>query len=98
MPNIQSWYAMVLEVLEVGEEMCLGLIRASGGRGGVVELVEGTISSLDALAYARVLIELGRQLEAEEVVRAVIGAELDIPTPLGSQFGGNSPQGGQILA
>lgn len=76
MSGFQGWFRTLFELLDVGEELCLGLIRTYGGRGGTVELIEGEASSLDALAYARVLLELGRPVEAEEVLLAVLGAEL----------------------
>lgn len=103
MRHVQSWFTMVVEVLESGEEAALGLIRAAAprarGGAGVVELIEGPTSSLDALAYAQVLIELGRRWEAEEIVRAVICAEHGAPVPLGSQqLRGDVPQGAQIVA
>lgn len=82
--DFQAWYSLVLEVLEGREERALALIRAvapSGASGGLVELMEGPTTGLDALAYARVLLELGRRVEAEEVVLAVIRAEWAIPAP-----------------
>lgn len=78
MPGFQGWFRTLFELLDVGEELCLHLIRTYGGRGGTVELVEGEATSLDALTYARVLLELGRPVEAEEVLRAVLGAELGV--------------------
>lgn len=80
----------VLEVLGgYGEDGCLAWLEAIGGRGGtgVVELVEGELTAEEALAYAAVLLELGRSVEAAEVVAAAVLAvtghdPLEVEVPL----------------
>lgn len=69
-----GWFQLLWDVLQTDEDACLALLRSSGGREGPVELVEGTTSAREALAYARALHELGRTDEARDVFAAVVDA------------------------
>jgi hypothetical protein len=69
-----SWFQTLWDVLQDDDEACLGLIRSAGGHDSAVELVEGTTSAGDALAYARTLAELGHGQEAWEIFNAVVRA------------------------
>jgi hypothetical protein len=63
------------EVLQAeGDEACLALVRAHGGARGMVELVEGPLPADEAVAFAHGLAELGREIEAREILAAVCTA------------------------
>lgn len=92
----ELWFQTVWDVLQADEDACLGLIGASGGATGcAVALVEGEVDASDALAYSRTLAELGRTVEAREVLSAVLraafaawpqgGQRLPAPLTLGDQ-------------
>ena len=67
------WLDTVVDVLiSTDEETALELIRASSPRLGPVELLTDRLSPVEALAYAKVLYELGQDGSAEEVVGAVL--------------------------
>ncbi len=71
--DIHLWFRTLWDVLQVDEEACLTLIEAvAGSREIVVSLVGGELNALDALSYARTLVDLGRLQEAEEVFRLVL--------------------------
>jgi hypothetical protein len=73
-----AWRGTALSVLEANdEEACLSFIRAgSSGGPGRVKLIEGELTAIEALQYARVLLELDREAEAREIVDAVIASEI----------------------
>ena len=72
-----SWFQTVFDVLQTDDEACWGLIRAVGGRAsGVVALVAGDASPMDALASARTLCELGLVTEARDVLAEVVRVAL----------------------
>jgi len=67
------WFQTLWDVMQVDHEACMDLIRAAvGSRELVVSLIGGELSALDALAYARTLVDLGRMQEAEEVFHLVL--------------------------
>ncbi len=80
--DFDLFFQTVWDVLQADDEACFNVIRSAGGRGAIVELGEGDLSSTDALAYARTLCDLGRLTEAREILWAV----------LRTAFGALSPQ------
>ena len=68
------------ETLHTDDDACASLL-APWGLGARVGLVEGDLSVREALTYARVLTELGRDVEAREVFEAVVAAVLHLPQP-----------------
>jgi len=77
--DFQLWFQTLWDVMQVDEEACLDLIRAVvGSRDMVVSLIGADLSALDALAYARTLIDLGRLQEAEEVFQLVVQVALGL--------------------
>ncbi len=73
------WLQAVWDVLQADDEACLGMIRSAGGRSGAVALVDGDIDTSDALAYARTLCDLGRRVEARDVLMQVLQAAFGMP-------------------
>lgn len=75
--DINLWFQTLWDVMQVDEEACLALIRTvAGSKEMVVHLIGADLSALDALLYARTLIDLGRLQEAEEVFRLVLQVAL----------------------
>ena len=74
--GFEAWLDTVVERLWDDEEAALAWIRVLGRGPGTVRLVEGELDTLEALAYARMLLEMGRSDEAVEVLAAVIDAEV----------------------
>jgi hypothetical protein len=66
------------ELLPVDEEACVALLHPWGLAAKVV-LVEGELSVREALTYARVLMELGREEEAYGVFEAVVSTLMQAP-------------------
>jgi hypothetical protein len=65
--------------LPVDEDACVALLQP-WGLAAHVSLVEGDVSVREALTYARVLLEIGRDEEAWEVFEAVLAALMHVPT------------------
>ena len=85
MQSLNEWFGVLWELLlDCREELCYQLIcqtRPHSSRAEVV-LVEGNVTTEEAVNYARVLIELGRDMCAEEVLRTAAFGGLvhkDIP-------------------
>ena len=71
--DVHLWFQTLWDVLQVDPEACLHLIRTvAGSRELVISLIGVELSALDALAYARTLVDLGRLQEAEEVFQLVL--------------------------
>ncbi|MBX2798787.1 MAG: hypothetical protein KTR31_14000 [Myxococcales bacterium] len=72
--DFDLWFQTIWDVLQADDEACMDLIRSAGGRAhqAMVSLVEGELSTTDALAYARTLCDLGRMTEAREVLWEVV--------------------------
>jgi len=70
--DFEHWSQSVFDVLQGDDEACLGMIRSAGGRAGNVALVEGDLETSEALAYARTLCDLGRLLDARDVLVHVL--------------------------
>jgi len=66
------------ELLPVDEEACVALLTPWGLSAKVV-LVEGELSVREALTYARVLVEIGRDEEAYGVFDAVLSSLMQVP-------------------
>jgi hypothetical protein len=95
MQTYASYFGAVIDVLCQGDEAAA--MQLVGSTGSLVRLVEDDLTVAEALSYAAVLIELGRDVEAEEVVAAIVGTRL-AHTPLGDQRRVlQTPQGGQGL-
>ena len=77
--NYELWFQAIWDVLQADEEACLGMIRSAGGRFGAVALVEGDVDTPDALAYARTLCDLGRMVEARDVLLQVLRTAFGMP-------------------
>ena len=76
MQDYNGWFRSVMELVEIDVDDALALIRASAAPGAaVVRLAEGELDAPDALAYARLLLELGQPEMAEGLVHDVIAAE-----------------------
>ena len=78
MQTYAGWIECVIQVLETGDEdACLAVIHCVGSRGtATVHLIEGDLTPREALSYARVMMELGNDGLAQEVVQAVVQAQL----------------------
>ena len=77
MQNFNMWFRSVMDLVAADEEEALALIqRFASSPGGAVVLPEGELTALEALCYARTLLELGHDIAAEEVVHEVIATEL----------------------
>ncbi|MEN0060883.1 MAG: hypothetical protein AAGA48_01975 [Myxococcota bacterium] len=71
--DVNLWFQTLWDVMQVDEEACLNLIRSvAPSRDLVVNLIEGDLSALEALAYARTLVDLGRLQEAQEIFQLVL--------------------------
>ncbi|MEM6929212.1 MAG: hypothetical protein AAF602_19895 [Myxococcota bacterium] len=71
--DVNHWFRTLWDVMQVDEVACLNLIQTvTGSREMVISLIGADLSALDALAYARTLIDLGRLQEAEEVFQLVL--------------------------
>ena len=81
--DLDLFFQTVWDVLQVDEEACLNVICSTGGwaREAMVSLVEGDLSTTDALAYARTLCDLGRLAEAREVLWAVLRTSFGLLKP-----------------
>ena len=78
---VSTAFHVVADVLWREDEVsCLSLIRALGGAvTRPIELLEGTLSVGEALAYARVLWEIGQADRAMELMREVWRVAFDRP-------------------
>lgn len=88
----------LLDVLMNDEVACLAACRAQGGGQGMVPLIEGLVTPLEALDYARVLAELGHVAPAREIVGMVAGgmaAGCILPNPAVNNRPQSMPQGAQ---
>lgn len=74
MQDYNGWFRSVMELVEIDVDDALALIRASAAP-ATVRLAEGDLDPEDALAYARLLLELGQPEMAEGLVYDVIAAE-----------------------
>lgn len=74
--DFELWFQTLWEVLQADEEACVSLMRSAGGRvqQAVVSLVEGELSAVDAVNYARTLAELGLNQESREVLWQALSA------------------------
>lgn len=74
--DFDVWFQTLWEVLQVDEDACISLIRRAGGhlQQAMVNLVEGDVSALDAVNYARTLAELGLTAEGREVLWQALSA------------------------
>lgn len=76
MQDYNGWFRSVMELVEIDVDDALALIRASAIPGAaVIRLAEGDLDAEEALAYARLLLELGQADMAEGLVQDVIAAE-----------------------
>ena len=74
MQGLNDWFGVLWGLLvDSREEACFELIchTRPAARTTSVKLFEGQLLGHEAVSYARVLLELGRDLCAEEVLRAV---------------------------
>ena len=77
MQDFLGFFRALYELLEVGEDLtCASVLGALGGAGdAVVSLFEGDLTVEQALGYCVVLIELGQDVRAGELmVEAVVAA------------------------
>lgn len=76
MQDYAGWFRSVMELVEIDVDDALALIRSSAVPGsGLIRLAEGDLDAEEALAYARLLLELGQPDMAEGLVQDVIAAE-----------------------
>ena len=79
MQDYAGWFRSVMELVEIDVDDALALIRSSSVPGqAVIRLAEGDLDAEDALAYARLLLELGQTEMAEGLVHDVIAAEHEL--------------------
>jgi len=88
----------LLGVLDHDEEACLALLASQGiDTDASVDLIADELTGYEALCYAKTLLEIGRDVEAEEVLLAVIAAGW-VDRPQGSQKRAlDVPQGSQFI-
>ena len=82
---LDNWFRIVIQVLRYfGEDTAMTLIRLGNPSAHVdqVELIEGPLSGMEALTYAAVLFELGRDQLAEEVVFAAMYGSMTVMGPV----------------
>jgi len=86
----------LIDVLDSDEESCMALLTAHGvDPNAPVDLIVDVLTSYEALCYAKTLLEIGRDVEAQEVIFAVVAAG-HVDVPQGSQLPvGDIPQGSQ---
>ena len=81
MQSLNEWFGVLWELLlDCKEDLCFQLIRTTRPRSekSMVELFEGSVTTEEAVIYARVLVDMGRELCAEEVLRlAAFGGVVD---------------------
>ncbi|MBW1877816.1 MAG: hypothetical protein JRJ84_05600 [Deltaproteobacteria bacterium] len=87
-----SWFHTLFDLLTTGDDG-VSLLAASGGAiGATVSLFEADVTVEEALSYARVLLDLGQETQASELVRealfAAFGGQL---TPAGALLRTVSP-------
>lgn len=78
--HFESFFGVVCTVLrEQGEHAALQLLglSAESRNGATIQLIEGESTLGEALAYARALMEFGRDAIAEEIVLEVMRAGLE---------------------
>jgi len=76
MYNFDAYYYAIIEILRTAdEEAALGLLGMSG-EAELVMLLEGQTTAAEALAYAKLMFEIGMDEVAHEVVRAVMSASI----------------------
>ena len=79
MQDFSVWLGCLMEILEEDVEAAFALIRAHAVSAlAVVHLPEEDLSSLDALYYARMFLDLGQAECAEELLRDIVRAELGV--------------------
>jgi hypothetical protein len=66
------------ELLHSDDEACAALL-APWGLDATVSLVEGDVSVIEALGYARVLAEMGLDDQAHEIFECVVASVLRAP-------------------
>jgi len=95
---LETYLETLLGVLDHDEDSCLALLMSHGiDPEACVDVIIDELSSYEALCYAKTLLEMGRPIEAQEILVAVIAAgQLD--RPQGSQTRlGDIPQGSQLI-
>lgn len=98
MQQYATWFQVIIDVLlSSDEEQCLELICATNpnARWATIELIEGPVTTLEALAYAGVLFELGQDLLGEELIASVIACHGDVPQ-VDQLVADEMPQGNQL--
>jgi len=95
---LELFVETLLGVLDSSEDACCALLSSHGiDPGASVDLIIDELTGYEALCYAKSLLELGREVEAEEVLLAVIAAGW-IDRPQGSQTRViDVPQGSQYI-
>jgi hypothetical protein len=74
MQGLNEWFGVLWDLLvDSKEDACFELIchTRPAARTAGVDLIEGRLMPDEAVNYARILLELGREVCAEEVLRAV---------------------------
>jgi hypothetical protein len=82
-----SWFHTLFEVLTTDDDgACTSLLAASGGAiGATVSLFEADVTVEEALSYARIMLDLGQEARAIELVReALLAAFNNQYTPVGA--------------
>lgn len=82
MQDYTGWLSALLDMLRMGDEQdSLVVIRCAGGSAAArVELIEEELSIEEALTYAYILQELGEELRAGELFKAIVAAAFHNPT------------------
>lgn len=85
MYNYESYYAAVVEILCSADERAALQLLGMSGESELVTLLEGQTTAAEALAYAKVMFEIGMSEVAHDVVRAVMTARVETPN-LGMEY------------
>jgi glycerate-2-kinase len=76
MQSFSTWFRSVFDMVSHDVDSALELIHAfSDPSTALIDLPEGELTAHEALCYARILMELGHDISAEEIVHEVIANE-----------------------
>jgi len=90
--------ALVLDFVDMlaeeGEAACVRALHGAGGHTtGTIDIIVDVVTPLEALMCARTLFELGREVEATELVHEVLRHSMTPPlVPQGDQDPADEPQ------
>jgi hypothetical protein len=80
MQTFDAFYTAVVEILRSQDEAAALALLGLSAEASTITLLEGETTAAEALAYARVMFEIGMAEVAHDVVRAVLTAATAAPT------------------